>query len=483
MKKLTALLLVALMLLSFAACGGNTTATQGAYRSKTQDAADTSTEEALQPTNKPEPNETDKSYAKDEPSEAIYNKEISWISYTAEGSFSEGRAFVHCYADARIDSDAMLPAYINEAGIIVLQLDGGETTYGYEYNEGYAVIADTSLYRPTNCALIDMDGHYVVRPGEYDWISSVRNGKYLWFNKIEDYTGTHYEMGINDVLTHQTQNAISFTSKFPTWPYEPDLVRINNNRVLFFIKYTYSPGWDLYLYSVDFEDGTIESYKCKYQRPSWDSGLYNEASELNRILDNEIMINFEYTMNGDYQEFIDISNNTILFSGDTNRKFYDRTVATNGYIIAQRRNPSGEVRIIDKSGETITEQTIEGLHYVNNVDDNLWIAEFHNNYYGVLTIDMENGKPVIKLAFDPIQIESEGHFYYIGQGLFFNDVTLELYDLNGFTGKKVDKAPEYTKYRVYLHYKNGYCILGSSRYSKLYVDKDGQVIDKAGLVR
>lgn len=426
------------------------------------------------------------------------NEQYESVGYIAYGNFSEHKAFV-LVADKG--------AYINDDFRLLFELPS-ETNFGYDFHEGYAVVTDKDYFSELYAdygdrpyvgkvyAMIDEKGDYVIEPGTYGWVSRVFNGKYLWWNKIESYTGTVYEMGMNDVKTQSTICRFDLPTKFV--PSSPELVYITNNQILLTAYsndyYTKSgsgveieygnPNYSLQretLYSFDYNGNrTLMPFPDYLYQP-----YFNKLTEFERMIGNGIMVCHDG--NRRWFAIYDIFHNKVLNSSGTEYHVVDRSVVPGKYMIAQEGEKnyldSDQFAIIDSHGKVVSTQTIDGVYNtITNVDDNLWVARFKNDFYGVLKVVETNGKPEIKFAFEPIQLKDDSIYayelVYLGDRKFLNQMTNEILDEDGNivgTIHEIDFAPDLSR-----QIKNGFFIIEDydfgGMHGRYYVSSNGTVI-------
>lgn len=370
--------------------------------------------------------------------------------YFAYGDFSEGKASI------LIDEEP-LGAYIDESFTVLFELSP-ETPFGYDFNEGYAVVSNIN-YRNANVAnyrlkyndgqsleknvfgLIDASGNYVVMPGEYHWISSVSNGKYIWMKVEASYSGTAYIFGINDVKTNNTICMLnnSFISDYNSY------VVSTGGKDIALILYANEYILDKYNRNLSLiTDDTIflfcqnrlvafDYYGNYYMFPSYENLRSKDVSKhsvYRRLLQYGIFNGsdpVEYWHNNTY----DVSTKTMISKNISDKMGIDLIPALGQYFIEW---DDDTLSLIDIYGKVLDKKPFTGLKSLKNVDDNLWIGDFQNDYYGVITI--QNGQsPTIVFAFEPIRVVLPYAYgnglAYLGERCFYNRLTNDIIDQNG----------------------------------------------------
>lgn len=396
-------------------------------------------------------NSTDRElYRQKEEFDRLAEKERGTFQIMAIGNFSEGLAYAKisgpCYQEGYKDHYG----YINAKGEVVFYLPE-ELKYGYDFHEGYAVISNHPQYADmpsgyiegwtTDYALVDKRGDLIIEPGKYKYIGRFSEGLMLTAYVKKDYNGTEFKLSYRDIH----ENVI--------FDIDTDAKNIGNLKKTYF----HNGIADIQIgsyghYCLNKHGDIVYKYtSSSFQREQYLSDItdYFATSSKNviEIFDRTSGNLSEHKINGQIYSI------PFKFVGEIN--------------IASKKD--GGLIVINKDGNIIANNEELHVRHIYPTDQQLWIVELQNDYYGII----DN---TASLLFEPIQEKIS----YAGEGLFYLKNKNIIIDSSGKTVLKLDN---YNVDRLGEPFSDGISIVYTNYDVNfpMYMDKNGTTLRLASL--
>lgn len=402
---------------------------------------------------------------------------IEYDSYEAMGSFSEGLALVRKVSDGKlafIDKEGNVKIDLPEEYLSATVFSNGCATISTGeklfYDEWYfsSILSDTTvLINPSDMledeyALIDTEGNFIVKPGEYDFIGKTSEGKTLVYWVEETYQGTDLKMGFVDC----TGNLVL---KFDASPYVhidgsqggiEDIFYYRGTVVLPIVKSTGSSGQII----MD-ETGNIlqeisprDTFHYVDKDITFNSSRFDSRKDF--VVYNRIMRSMENISTKDISTYID--------DGYLQAQYFidGYTMIEEGYSSFSDGNQ--KILFIDTTGNVVSISDELNISDIIRTEEDAWILELQNGYYGIID-------HTAQLLFEPRREE----ILYLGEGLFYGVQSKEVFDKNGeikFVSVGEPYSPVYGNIRsAHYLYSEG-LIIASVNGVPRYMDMEGNIL-------